>query len=69
MRELSDVDELHGVLNACAHLLSYHAEHMNSCDPISNNLPFGIAAVLNREALRLSRLQVKAMYGHEVKAG
>lgn len=70
VREMSEhMNELHGVLTACAHLLTYHAEHMNNSRPISNNLPFGIADVLNREAMRISRLQYKAVYGHDVTAG
>ena len=70
VQEMSDaMNELWGTLHACARLLNYHAEHMNSSKPISNNLPFGIADVLDREAGRISRLQCKAMYGHDVKAG
>ena len=62
----SGIDELGETLSACAHLLTYHAEHMNNSP--NNTLPFGIAAVLRHEAVRLARLRVKLAYGYDVKA-
>jgi hypothetical protein len=61
------ITELNLTLSACAHLLNYHVEYMNGPDRISNNLAFGIADVLRREAYQLSKLRVKMAYGINVK--